>query len=107
MPESQHCTEYLIEAFRQLWLFLVSNDGQFFFASIATVRAIIHYLDRSRIAPARDLAAAILVATILAVVIAASESRITKAMIQGLRCKHSGNTEKTVGTGHRGERIDI
>jgi hypothetical protein len=90
MPQSQHCTEYFIEAFKQLWLFLMSNDGELCFASIATVRAIVYYLDRSRIAQAKDLAAAIVVATIIAIVIGASECRITKAVIEGLKCKHAG-----------------
>ncbi|MGO8952770.1 MAG: hypothetical protein ACLPWS_19425 [Rhodomicrobium sp.] len=87
MPVSQPCADLLLEALNRSLAFLNSNEGHFFFASLATARAIAFYLGRSRLSQARELAAALLMAMIFAIVLAATESRTSKLIMAGLECK--------------------
>jgi len=87
MPVSQPCADLLVEALNQSLAFLKSDEGHFFFASLATARAITFYLGRSRLSQARELAAALLMAMIFAIVVAATESQTSKLMMAGLQCK--------------------
>ncbi len=87
MPISP-CADLLLEALNQTRAFIKSDAGRLFLASLAATRAIAFYLGRSRLKQARELAAALIAAMILAVLVAAGESPAPGLMLAGLKCNN-------------------
>lgn len=85
MPLSP-CADLLMEALNQVRAFLRSDLGRCFLASLAAVRAFAYCLSRSRLPQARELGAALLVAIVLAVLVAVSESQAPGLMVAGIKC---------------------
>ncbi len=88
MLASQPCADLLLEALNQVRSFVKSDAGRFFLASLAAARAIAFYLSRSRLSQARELAATLVAAMILAVLVVASESPAPGLMVAGLKCNN-------------------
>ncbi|MGO9484307.1 MAG: hypothetical protein ACLPX9_06955 [Rhodomicrobium sp.] len=87
MPLSQQPCAYLIaEAADQAQSFFKSDAGGILLALLALANAILYYLSQFRLPESRELAAAVLVGVILAVLVAATESEVPKLMVAGVRC---------------------
>ena len=87
MPLSQQPCAYLIaEAADQAQSFFKSDAGRILLSSLALANAILYYLSQLRLPEARELAAAVLVGAILAVLVAATESEVPKLILAGVKC---------------------
>jgi hypothetical protein len=87
MFETNSCATLIAREIAHLYAFLSSEAGQLCFAVIATWRAIIYYCRRSRYPEASDLASAMIIAAIFAVLIAAQEAQLSGRVKQVLSCK--------------------
>lgn len=74
MHGPEPCINVLTGTAQQLWTFLISNDGHFLFASLATYKALLYYLRRSPLTEAKHLADVLITAMLLFVLAAALES---------------------------------
>jgi hypothetical protein len=101
MLESRHCADFLIAAFSQLWSFLMSKEGDFLFASLATGRAIFHYLRRSSVQEARELAAGLVVAMIFAVLVTVAESKVSRDILHATKCKSFDHAKSVLNISDR------
>ena len=90
MHPSDPCAELIAGSLNQLWTFLKSNDGHFFFASIASARAIVYYCGQSPLPEVRHLAAVVLTALLLALLATASEAQFLKSAKEAVVCKSVG-----------------
>ena len=79
------CADILIDLIKQALGFLQSDDGRYFFASIATLKAIFYYLRRSPLPEAQDLADVLTAALAMMIIIAAMENQI--AIKNALLCR--------------------
>jgi hypothetical protein len=87
MPLSQQPCAYLIaEAADQAQSFFKSDPGRILLALLALAHAILYCLSQIRLPESRELAAAVLVGVILAVLVAATESEVPKLLVTGLKC---------------------
>ncbi|MGO8953629.1 MAG: hypothetical protein ACLPWS_06280 [Rhodomicrobium sp.] len=73
--EPELCVKLLTGLLHKTWSFLISDGGRYFFASLATLRALIFYLRRSLMPEARQLADVLITALFLLVLAAAAESQ--------------------------------
>jgi hypothetical protein len=80
----------LADQISQLYAILKSDGWKAFFAMLGATRAIVYLCNRSPHYEARDLAAAAIMASILALLIAVSESRGPALVKHALACKARG-----------------
>ncbi len=87
MFEANPCSAYLPGELAQLYAIFKSDGWKLVFASLAAARAIVYYCGKSRYYEARQLATAAIAASILVVLVAASESRAPALVRQILACE--------------------
>ena len=87
MFEPNPCSAYLAGEIAQLYAILKSDGWKAVFAVFGATRAIVYFCGKSPHHEARDLAAAAVMASIFAVLIAATESRAPTLVRHALACK--------------------
>ncbi len=87
MLEANPCFAYLPSELEQLYAILKSDGLKLVFASLAAARAVVYYCGKSRYYEARELASAAIMASILLVFVAVSESRAPTLVRQILACE--------------------
>ncbi len=73
MLEQQPCADFLIVIGKQLWMYLVSDEGHIVFGIVATARGIIYYLKRTNTPESTELANTVWVALFLGLILVATE----------------------------------
>jgi len=90
MLEANPCFADLPGELEQLYAILKSDGFKLVLASLAAARAAVYYCGKSRYYEAQELASAAIVASILVVLVAASESRAPVLVRQILACEAPG-----------------
>jgi hypothetical protein len=75
LHEPEPCASGLAVLVKRIWSFLISDAGQFFFASAATLRAVFFYLRRSPLPEANRLADYLIAALVLLILAGMLETR--------------------------------
>ncbi len=94
MFEAHPCSIYWPGQFAQLYAILKSDGWHFVFAFLAAARAIAYYCAKSRYLEAREVASAMIMASILVVLIVAGELQVPTLVRQILSCKAPETQEK-------------
>jgi hypothetical protein len=87
MFEPNPCSVYLAGEIAHLYAILKSDGWKAVFAVFGATRAIVYFCGKSPHHEARDLAAAAVMASIFAVLIAVTESRAPTSVRHALACK--------------------
>ena len=87
MFEANPCSVYLAGEIAQLYAILKSDGWKAVFAVFGATRAIVYFCGKSPHIEARDLAAAAVMASIFALLIAVTESRAPTLVRHALACK--------------------
>ena len=87
MMDTQPCAALLANDLKQLYAILKSDAAQLFLLVLATGRTFVLYLGRSRYPEARQLACAIVITSVLAVLAAALAAQVPTMIRQIAACK--------------------
>jgi hypothetical protein len=99
MFEPSPCSVYLAGEIAQLYAVLKSDGWKVVFAVFGATRAIVYFCGKSPHHEARNLAAAAVMASIFAVLIAVTESRAPAAVRHALACKAPETQKRLSATG--------
>ncbi len=88
MIDTQPCAALLASDLAQLYAFVKSQSGQVFLFGLATARTLALYFGRSRYPEAQELASAILIGCLLAILIAAQAAQVPAMVRQIIACKN-------------------
>ncbi len=87
MFEANPCSGYLAGEIAQLYAILKSDGWKAVFAVFGATKAIVYFCNKSPHYEARDLAAAAVIASLFAVLIAVTKSRAPTLVRHALACK--------------------
>ncbi len=100
MLEANPCFAYLPGELEQLYAILKSGGWKVVLASLAAARAAFYYCGKSQYYEARELASAAIMASILVVLAAVSESQAPTLVRQILACE-APSTETPIATAEK------
>lgn len=89
----QPCATLLAVEIRQFHAFIQSDAAHLLFAALAGARVVIGYCKKSQYPEAHEIAAGLIIGSMLALVIAAEEAKVPSMVKHVFACKAPGSQE--------------